>query len=249
MVAYYIIAIVATTGANGQLYQWSCSPLDVSNNRFTLPDLGYGSDENVARLGTGNVTLSGGFLDIYLVPSTLNCSGIVSAVEHCYVGSTVNPINFGETNLIFTLLILQQSGPSFTVTNVIDIQSTVTAMECTDVVFSTELTLRYCCDSMPLGMTEFRLPSSEFALGVVPGTSLNSLSYRPEVFPQFRVERFSVDSSSIPALGSTITLSDADRNTDSALRLMQLAICKHYGCAWSHGSRICCYFQRLYSEH
>ena len=223
-----VVIIVVAAGVNTQLYQWSCSSLDASNSRFTLPNLGYGDAENVARLGTGNVTLSGGFMDIYPVPSALNCSGVVSAVEHCYVGSASNPL-LGQTVPAFTLLILQQSGLTFTVTNVIDVQSMASREICTDVVFSMEVTLRYCCDSMPLDSTaSFNLPASEFAIGVVPGSSISGLSYRVEVFPQFRVERFSVDSSDTPAFGTTFTLTDANRNTDLALRLLQLAISKLY---------------------
>ncbi len=86
------------TGVEAQMYEWSCSPLDASNNRYTLPDLRYGDDENVASI-RGGLLLSG--LDIYPVPSTLNCSGTVLAVEFCYTGLRSN-VTYGTNYPVFT---------------------------------------------------------------------------------------------------------------------------------------------------
>jgi hypothetical protein len=211
-------------GVNAQsLYQWSCSPLDAAQNRFTLPDLGFGSsedDENVARLGTGNLTLAG-FLQVFSIPPTLNCSGTVSSVQYCYVGNPTNTI-FGTDLMVSTLLILRQNGLTFTISDAIDISSTPSAQKCTG------QTVRFCCDSQPLDVANsFSLPASDFAFGVAPAFA--ELSYRVETFPLFRVESFLTSLADIggsASVGNSFTLSNSDRNTSMALRLFQFTISK-----------------------
>ncbi len=119
----------ADPGTNAQLYQWSCSALNTSTNRNTLPDLRYGDDENVASIRGGLLPSD---LDIYPVPSTLNCSGTVSAVEYCYAGLR-SDVTYGTNHPVFTLLTLEQNGLTFRITGMISVHSTPTDQKCTDI--------------------------------------------------------------------------------------------------------------------
>ena len=206
-------------GLNAQ-YQWSCSPLlDTIGDRYSLPDLGVGDDEAVAFIALfGGLQLSSeGTTHIYPIPSTLNCSGTVTAVEYCY--RAVNG-QLGTQQLVFTLLTLQQSGTTFTITDVIPISSTPTSDICTG---------QYCCDTLSLDMmNSFLLPADNFAFGVQISSSVNLLGYYDGFSPQFVVEQFRYSQAdfSAPAMGGSITLTENDRESDRTLRLLQFFISK-----------------------
>ncbi len=211
------------------MYEWSCSPLDASNNRYTLPDLGYEDDENVASIGENLAGADEGTVEIYPVPSTLNCGGTVSVVEFCYarrVALVNNMIAYGTDYQIFTLLTLERNGLSVEITNMIDVHSTPTTEKCTDRRFNFVF-VRYCCDSMVLDMADqFSLPGSNIAFGIIPN---NLLRYRSDRFPELRVEQYSFptsDQSSTPAVGDTFTLTDDNRRTDVGVALFQFVISK-----------------------
>ena len=82
----------------------------------------------MANIGDRLTTLSP-FSDVYIfpLPFPLNCSGTVSALQYCYIGS-----NLGTQQSVFTLLFLQQSGSNFTVTKRLPVSSTPTNMICTN---------------------------------------------------------------------------------------------------------------------
>ena len=216
-------------GVDAQLYEWNCSSLNVTNNRFTFPDLRYGDDENVANISPGLVLSSAIDVDIFPVPSTLNCSGTVSAIEFCY------SINFlidrlGKETRALTLMILEQNGLNFRITDLIDVRSNSTAQKCTNLMFRS-----YCCDTIILREERrFHLPVSNFAFGTIPERSSifsaqsSHLRYRVESFPEFRVERYSLPRLDLgtPAMGDTFTLTDVDRRTDLALALLQFVMSK-----------------------
>ena len=209
-------------GLNAQ-YQWSCSTLlDTIGDRYRLPDLGDGDDGTVAFIALGLQLSSEGTTHIYPVPSTLNCSGTVTAVEYCY---RIRDSQLGTEQLVFTLLTLQQSGLEFTITDVIPISSTPMSDICTESIFS----IQYCCDILSLGMMDsFLLPAENFAFGVQISSSVNLLGYRGNVFPQFVVEQFRYSQANFgaPVIGGRITLTDNDRESDRTLRLLQFFISK-----------------------
>ena len=212
-------------GLNAQ-YQWSCSPLlDTIGDRYHLPDLGDGDDGSVAFIAhaSGLQLSSVGSSHIYPIPSTLNCSGTVTAVEYCY--RAVNS-QLGTEQLVFTLLTLQQSGLDFNITDVIPISSTPTSDTCTQSLFS----VQYCCDILSLDMLDsFLLPAENFAFGVQISSSVNLLGYNGGSFPQFIVEQFRYSQANFgaPAMGGRITLSESNRVSDRTLRLLQFLISKY----------------------
>ena len=100
------------------------------------------------------------------IPSTLNCSGTVTAVEYCY---RAGDSQLGTEQLVFTLLTLQQSGTTFTIIDVIPISSTPTSDICTSGVMDAQ----YCYDTLSLDMmNSFLLPTDNFSFGVVTSTSV-----------------------------------------------------------------------------
>ena len=167
-------------------------------------------------------------VDIFSIPSTLNCTGTVSAINHCYVG-TRNDVAYGTDYLVFTLLILKQTGLNFTLTDIIDVRSTPMDQKCMDATLLRG-TLRFCCDSMPLGaLDQFTLPSQNFAFGTVPVLSpVVQLKYYTKFFPEFQVEKHTFPTSELGvlAIGETFTLNNTNRKTDAALRLLQFVISK-----------------------
>ncbi len=212
-------------------YEWSCSPLDANNSRYTLPDLGYGDDENVASMARSEGLSTGASNVAMPIPSTLNCSGTVTAVEFCYfrvVRDSV--IEYGTEYPLLTLLTLEQNNTfTFTVTNRINISSTPTPEICTDVIFDIAPldVYRYCCDSMELNVTDhFNLPAPNFAIGMSSTFQLLQPAYRLDSRPEFRVEQYSNDgsASSEPLTEDTFTLSRL--RTQQTLRLFQFVISK-----------------------
>ena len=179
-----IIIMCLFLGLSAQ-YQWSCSPLlDTIGDRYRLPDLGDGGVEDIAGILLFPVVPS----FIYPIPSTLNCSGTVTAVQYCY---RARDIQLGRELLVFTLLTLQQSGLNFTITDVIPIRSTPMSDICTQSSILFMGTFQYCCDILSLDMLDsFLLPAENFAFGVQISSSVNLLGYNGFFPPQFVVEQF-----------------------------------------------------------
>ena len=209
---------------SGQLYEWSCSPRDANTDSFTLPNLGYQDDENVAGLNEFNSPSSD--LDVYLIPSTLNCSGTVTAVEFCYFGSDEG-IVFGTNYSVFDLYILEQESLAFTVTDLMNVHSTPSNETCTDQAFDEGFSIRYCCDKVPLSLPDqFRLPGTNSAFGAMrTAGTFSTLSYTPDNFPEFEVESYLVSSRTTLAVGDTLSVTDTIRRTNG-LRFLQFTICK-----------------------
>ena len=214
-------------GLNAQ-YQWSCSPLlDTIGDRYRLPDLEYGDDGDVASIARDLFPSESGISYIYPIPSTLSCSGTVTAVEYCYRAGNSQ---LGTGQLVFTLLTLQQSGLDFTITDVIPISSTPMSDICTQRSFQFVGTFQYCCDILSLGMLDsFLLPAENFAFGVITSSSVDLLTYNGGSSPQFLVDHFRYTQAdfSAPVIGDSITLTESNRGSDRALRLLQFLISKH----------------------
>ena len=158
---------------------------------------------------------------IYPIPSTLNCSGTVTAVEYCY--RAVNS-QLGREQLVFTLLTLQQSGLDFTITDVIPISSTPTSDICTRQSLS-----QYCCDTLSLDMmNSFLLPTENFAFGVVTFTDVHLIRYDGKISPQYLVDyfRYAQGNFAEPTIGGTIALRPSNRLSDQALILLTFYISK-----------------------
>ena len=198
--------MVAFSGVSGQLYEWSCSPLDATDNRFTLPYLAYEDDENVARFENTFELFSNINVDIYSVPTTLNCSGKVSALEYCYAGIIDATISFHQRFHAFTLLILKQSSPTFTVIDKVDVFSTPVPSICSQ----GRSMLEYCCDRMSLdAVKQFSLPAPDFAFGIIPSATLY-VRHRTE----FIVRRYSFTRETvIVEVGSSFEPDGAATNT------------------------------------
>ena len=159
--------------------------------------------------------------DVYIfpVPSTLNCSGTVSAVQYCYRGSTL-----GTEQSIFRLLIMQRSGSTFSITNTVMVRSTPTNPICTSklVFFGT---VNYCCDTLTLDMgDQFSLPASNFAFGTI---SINGLfAYLPTVTP-LDMDHYRFDQSAVSTtVGSTISVGTGNLRSDRTVRLLQFYLSK-----------------------
>ena len=204
-------------------YQWSCSPLDTANNRYILPDLGIRDEDDVGDNRFNLFPSNTDVVYIFPLPSTLNCSGTVSAMQYCY-GTSVN--NLGTEQLIFTLLTLEQNDLIFIINNTVVVRSTPSRDICTrrEVVINFE----YCCDTLSLEIADlFFLPVSNFAFGVIP---VSILAYNPtfSVNDPFLVEHYRFPTSVIgtPAVGNMFTLDGANLVTDRSLRLLQFFISK-----------------------
>ncbi len=189
MFFYFIVAVV-------QSYEWSCSPLDASNGRYTVP--GLGDIGNVSAAITIGQRLEQEFRNnasLFPVPSTLNCSGTVSALEFCY---SPQDITFGTNYTVFTLLVLEQGGLTFAINRSIPVYIIPTAQKCIDQP-SENITFHFCCDSMHLDMADqFSLPAPNFAFGITP-TEFNQLRYRDN---SLQVVQYNVRASDIQNLSS-----------------------------------------------
>ncbi len=207
----------------------SCSPLDANNNHYTLPDLRYGDDENVASNWSILCPADADSVDIYPVPSTLNCSGTVSAVEHCYTGLRGN-FAYGINYPVFTLLTLEQNGLTFRITDRIIVRSTPISQRCTNSYAQFPNIVQYCCDSFPLHVIDqFRLPSSSFAFAIVPVSStIRQLRYRYRIHPQYHVVMYSLPASVFRtlAVGNTFTLTTGV-GTIAGMRLLRFVLSKY----------------------
>ena len=211
-----------TAGVQAQ-YQWSCSPLDTANNRYLLPDLGIRNDGDVADI-RDRLTPSATDVYIFPLPSSLSCNdGTVSAVQYCYFGS-----NFGTEQSIFTLLILRQSGSTYTITDSVLVRSTPSDQICTRVL----VIFNYCCDIITLDMPDqFSLPASNFAFGTIASRENLFLAYDPDddansnlLVNHYRYNQEDFDATE----GSTFTVDNENLMTDRSVRLLQFFISKHF---------------------
>ena len=188
---------ILSSGVDSQL---QCSALDAANNLYYFPSLRgplEGSDEIVAGLALLNTYASsiGGVTYIYSIPSTqVNCSGTVSAVEYCYRDGN------GRALPAFTLLILEQNGLNFRITDRIEVRTTPHSQICTENLLS----IQYCCDTTSLNMADhFILPTSNFAFGIaIPLSSVSLLGFRSSL----QVAHYQVAQTVIPSVGSTFSV-------------------------------------------
>ena len=211
-------------------YQWSCSPLDTANNRYLLPDLGIRNDGDVADINNRLIS-SATEVYIYPLPSSLSCGdgGTVTSFQFCYQGS-----NFGTEQSIFRLLVLQQSGSTFTITNTVLVRSTPTDQICTSREVPRFLlppvTVNYCCDTFTLDMAvQFSLPASNFAFGTIASGTNLFLAYSAGnndnsnlLVDHYRFNQEDFDATE----GSTFTVDNDNLMNDRSVRLLQFFISK-----------------------
>lgn len=205
-------------GTDALPYQWSCSALDTVRNGYFLPGLPYVDDPDgfVANNSIDFLPSATALLYIYPLPSSLNCSGTVSAVRYCYFDDN----ELGTERPIFTLLTLEQNGVFFNITYLTRVFSTPTAQICTGTSGS-----QYCCDSYTLRiMDQFHLPASNFAFGIIPASSVLLLGFNQVVNPEYVVEHYRETPSTFET-GATIEVGSSV--TDRALRLFQFFIGKY----------------------
>lgn len=199
---------MCTTGADAQ-YQWSCSALDAVNDQYTLPDFGdllLDDDRSIPqrrrRSQSTSFPSSSPNLYIYELPSMLNCSGTVSAVRYCFRESS--------NTEIFSLLILEVTEVGYSISNTINVSSTV----CT----RARINFR-CCDILMLTpLDQFHI-SAHFAFGVVRGSQLLGFSnntYLVEQYSQIEIESVEV--------GTVIRVGNVPRSTNETLRMLQFII-------------------------
>ena len=210
-------------GFNAQ-YQWSCSSQqqrDTIGDHYRLPDLGDRDDEDVAEFIFALELSQIGVSYIYPIPSTLNCSGTVAAIGYCY---RAGDSQLGTEQLVFTLLTLQQDTFDFMITDVIEIRSTPTSDNCTQISMS-----QYCCDILSLDMMDsFLLPAENFAFGVVTSTSVHLLEFNGQLVSEYIVEHFEYVQTGFgtPVIGNTIALTMSNEVSDRTLRLLTFYISK-----------------------
>ena len=101
---------------------------------------------------------------IYPVPSTqVNCNGTVIALDYCYSGGLI-----GRREDAFTFITLEQSGnsPNWRVTRRVSVQT----MPLETICSNTSNGSQYCCDTIPLDVTDhFTFPSpaeTNFTFGI-----------------------------------------------------------------------------------
>ena len=210
-------------GSSAQFYEWSCSSLDSTRNGYTLPDLDYGDAEGVAGDRDRVVRSNSSWVDVFSVPSALNCSGTVMALDYCYAGWP------DQETKVFTVLTLKQVNLTFKITNKINVHVN-SLTNCYSRDTEQKPPFYYCCESLSLNITEqFHLPASNFALAIVPATSvIRQLRHRVEFFPEYRVEQYNFSKSDLNALavGDNFTLTSADRTVEMALGFFKFEISK-----------------------
>ena len=197
-------------------FEWRCSPLNGSHS--VLPELSYGDSANVENLEDRNtvIVFSPRNVDLfYTVPSMLSCSGVVSAVDYCYATRDLGVFD------VYTLLILEEDGLTYTITKSFDISSTATAEICT-----ADSSLQYCCDRTILDeMDRFSLPAPNFAFGFVPPSSNNAasqISYRSPREVKYNFDERLLGSP--VAVGNTFSVQSADINQNLGVRIFQFVI-------------------------
>ncbi len=159
------------------------------------------------------------FFTVPAESASRNCSGDVVSIQYCY---RARDKYRNRVRTVFNLLAVNRSGLQFTTILSIAIQTRPQDSICTDPGGRIQ---QICCDTTPL--SGFQIPSSEYTFGIVT----SSRDVRPLAFAnsvrEYRVEQFSDRlGSNGPSPGSTVTLSDRDRNNDHALLLMRFIIGK-----------------------
>ncbi len=184
--------------------------MDTVNNKYYIPDLG------------GTATVLGytwqqsvpGVTYVYDVDeSTLNCSGTVTAVEFCYVRTSVSRRN------VFDLLILtRQDSNSIRVTKSIPISFHPSSNQC-DSSNPPE-----CCDTMTLSdQDQFNIAASNFLIGMVNVVETPNLATPfPGLYSKFETSSYQL-SVGRPTVNSVLTLTGA---ISQPLRLMWFHISK-----------------------
>ena len=208
-------------------YQWSCSSLDTANNRHLLPDLGIRDDRDVANIALRLITSSTD-VHIFPLPPSLNCSGTVSAVQYCYEGD-----NLGTEQSIFTLLILQQSGTTFNITNTVLVRSTPSNPICT----SQFRRLTYCCDVLTLDVADqFSLPTTGFAFGTIASRENLFLAFNPSsvVNSNLLVNHYRLNENNFDTTEGSMFTVTSDLMDDRTSRLLQFFISKSIPIASTH---------------
>ncbi len=205
---YYFICFWSVFVGSISSYEWRCSPFDTVNNKYYLPDfggtatvLGYTWQQSVV-----------GTTYIYEVdPSTLTCSGTVTAVEFCYSRTT------GSDRDVFDLLILtRQDSNSIRVTKSIPIRFHPSSDQC-DSSDSSK-----CCDVMTLTeQNQFNIPTSNFLIGMNVETP-NLAAPFVNLYSRFETTQYQL-SVGRPTANSMLTLTGA---LTRPLRLMWFHISK-----------------------
>ena len=214
------------------LYSWRCSPLNVTSNQFSLPNVLDEAGFQYSPAVPDRVVsiLNKNMVYVFPIPELLNCRGTASAIRYCYRVYTHTEGEYPKA-IEFSLLAMEQIAEhSFRTDRVIAIYSAPTSQLCTEhfVPSVAETYYRYCCDSMSLNTIDtFRLPASNFAFGIVydSNTALVFLTSSTGL----KVERYSEAKglvSSPPVEGTEYTFSPSSRETNNTLLLFQFYISK-----------------------
>ena len=229
--------------SDAQPYQWSCSALESTNNRWYLPNLGEDFNDNFSGAYVQELNLHHSFTDviyIYPVPQTLNCTGRVTAVRYCYRARDGQVDGGGDPLLVFLLFVLrrQQLDTIFEVVDIISVQSMPTDKKCSRRSNSEEE--QDCCDVHIL-LDKFDLPPENFAFATrafdeddsVRLLSMHELS-------QFHVAHYRVGIPDDPiSVGGTINVGDKIEE-DRSLRLLQFLVSKSVDRRWLYRSVVSC---------
>lgn len=131
----YVLYIIGAYQDDDQSYQWSCSPLDTANGHYYLPDIPIESDEEVANMEEYLRRSESNTAYIFPITTAVNCSGTVSAIRFCYAVHCLH-FAFNQMQQIFKLAFLEVGeGPSFTITDALDVTSTPTHDICTKRIY------------------------------------------------------------------------------------------------------------------
>ena len=157
---------------------------------------------------------------IYPVPSTqVNCNGTVMALDYCYSGGQI-----GRRENAFTFITLEQSGnsPNWRVIRRVSVQTTPLETICTS------SDSQYCCDTMPLDVTDhFAFPSPaeiNFAFGItIPDSDSDNTPQLLAVTNKIVQQYILSDSPD-----ETVRLNTQNLQSDQGVRLLRFRISKSY---------------------
>lgn len=138
-----------------------------------------------------------GFLYIYPLPLSLNCSGTVSSIGYCYFDDR----DLTTSTLIFTLFTLEQDGMDFNISKRIEMFSTPDAQKCTAASDG-----QYCCDTYVLSKRDrFHLPTLNFAFGILTDFVVLLLGFSNEyIVQQYNGGHYSQGNSGLLQVGNII---------------------------------------------
>ena len=163
---------------------------------------------------------------IFTIPlkAQRGCSGTVVAIEYCYQTSLKQ---LGEKKTAYNLLTLIQDGLHFTVNASFPIKTTSSNGTCSGV----SKNKLFCCDV--LNVTTLSGNNNVFQILPLSGLTIGITMrvYRPLVFTdsarEFQTDQFKVSLStgtSLPSIGSSFTLGEADVMNNSSILLMRFLI-------------------------